>query len=159
MTVEEEQALRLYHWNGSIWEDVTVLPVDTANKLIKGLVTSLSPFVVGIPPEVTWLSPLSTGEVYVAQDGSTVPIKFKLTGADGNPVNEASVFVTIIRESDKSIVFSELAVYHPDIPGYKVNAQTKEWDLGEYTIRLSVNQDATYGLSLVEKGQAKGKQK
>ncbi len=37
------------------------------------------------------------------------------------------------------------------------NAKTKEWDLRVYPIRFSVNQDATYGLSFVEKGQAKGK--
>ncbi|MBI4743744.1 MAG: fibronectin type III domain-containing protein [Actinobacteria bacterium] len=44
-----EADLRLFHWEGGIWKDVTVLPVDTANNLITGEVTSLSPFSVGSP--------------------------------------------------------------------------------------------------------------
>ncbi|MDI6817253.1 MAG: hypothetical protein QME41_08715 [Actinomycetota bacterium] len=38
--------MRLYHWNGSAWVDVTG-SVDTINNTITGLATSLSPFVVG----------------------------------------------------------------------------------------------------------------
>jgi hypothetical protein len=50
-----EQDLRLYHWTGSAWEDVTT-SVDTVNNKITGQVTSLSWFVVGVddqPPVVT----------------------------------------------------------------------------------------------------------
>ncbi len=159
MTPEEEDALRLYHWNGSEWEDVTLLPVDTANNLITGEVSSLSWFAIGTPPSVTWLPPLTTQEIYVAQDGSTIPVKFRLTDTDGNPVTDAGVTVTVTRDSDGLVALSGIVVYEPDIPGYKINAQTKDWELGEYTIKLSVNKDAGYGLSLVEKGQAKGKDK
>jgi LPXTG-motif cell wall-anchored protein len=41
-----EANLKLFHWNGSNWEDVTV-SVDTVNNIITGKVTSLSPFGVG----------------------------------------------------------------------------------------------------------------
>jgi LPXTG-motif cell wall-anchored protein len=44
-----EADLRLFHWEGGAWKDVTVLPVDAVNNLITGEVTSLSPFGVGSP--------------------------------------------------------------------------------------------------------------
>jgi hypothetical protein len=157
-TVEDAESLCLYHWNGMIWEDVTLLTVDTENNEITGIVSSLSWFAIGTPLfEVTWLPPLAINEVYLAQDGSTVPVKFQLTDVNGNLVNDVSVIVTVT-DSEGTEVLSGPATYESDIPGYKINAQTKEWELGEYTIQLSVSKDATYGLILLEKGQAKGKQ-
>jgi len=47
--VTNENNLRLFHWNGAIWEDVTTLPVDTVNNIICGQVNALSPFFVGEP--------------------------------------------------------------------------------------------------------------
>lgn len=47
LTSEQEAGLRLFHWEGGAWQDVTVLPVDTVNNKITGKVSSLSPFVVG----------------------------------------------------------------------------------------------------------------
>ncbi|MBS3909193.1 MAG: S8 family serine peptidase [Actinobacteria bacterium] len=41
-----EKNLKLMHWNGQKWEDVTV-EVDTENNIIIGMTTSLSPFAVG----------------------------------------------------------------------------------------------------------------
>ena len=86
-------------------------------------------------------------------------LQFLLTDTDSNPVAGADVTVTVTRDSDGLLVLSGIAVYESDIPGYRINAQTKDWELGEYTIKLSVNRNAGYGLSLVQKGQAKGKDK
>jgi protocatechuate 3,4-dioxygenase beta subunit len=155
---QPEENLRLYHWTGSAWEDVTV-SLDVVNNLITGEVNSLSWFAAGIAPEVTWLPPLSTQQVYAAQDGSTVPIKFQLTDVTGNPVTETNVIVTIIRDSDRTQVFSGFAIYQSDIPGYKINVQTKDWAVGDYTIYLSTNHGTKYGMSIIQKGQAKGKEK
>ncbi|VVB91036.1 S-layer protein [uncultured archaeon] len=44
-----ESNIKLYHWENSTWKDVTTY-LDTANKTVSGIVTSLSPFVVAIPP-------------------------------------------------------------------------------------------------------------
>ena len=54
-------------------------------------------------------------------------------------------------------VFNEFA----EIVGnkYQVNVKTQGWTLANYTIHLSVSEEATCGLSLVQKGQAKGKDK
>ncbi len=43
-----ESLLRLLHYNGSVWQDVTT-SVDTTSKLICGSVTSMSPFIVAQP--------------------------------------------------------------------------------------------------------------
>jgi len=44
-----EANLRLFHWENGAWRDVTILPVDTINNKIRGQVTSLSPFALGMP--------------------------------------------------------------------------------------------------------------
>jgi len=46
--VGDEGSLRLFHWNGSEWEDVTT-SVDTVEDILYGQVTSLSPFFIGEP--------------------------------------------------------------------------------------------------------------
>jgi len=46
--VENEESLRLFHWNGSEWEDVTT-SVDTVENIVYGEVDSLSPFFIGEP--------------------------------------------------------------------------------------------------------------
>ena len=46
--VANEESLRLFHWNGSEWEDVTT-SVDTVENILYGEVDSLSPFFIGEP--------------------------------------------------------------------------------------------------------------
>lgn len=41
-----ESSLKLYHWNGSSWDNITT-SIDTVNGTITGVSPSLSPFVVG----------------------------------------------------------------------------------------------------------------
>ncbi|OGO16523.1 MAG: hypothetical protein A2Z02_07485 [Chloroflexi bacterium RBG_16_48_7] len=146
MTLEDEEALRLFHWNGSAWVDVTLLPVDTENNQITGVVTSLSWFSIGTPPAVTWLPPLSNDDPYYAKAGRTIPVKFELKDASGALTTEPEVILTVYRVSDSAIVFSETV----GVTGnhYKVNVSTKNWEDGEYVIRLSLNQNASYELVL-----------
>jgi hypothetical protein len=47
-----ESSLRLYHWTGTVWEDVTT-SVDTVNNTITGQVSSLSPVVTGYTSTTT----------------------------------------------------------------------------------------------------------
>jgi len=53
-----ESNVKLYHWNGTSWKDVTTYLYDGNNK-VRGNVSSLSPFVVGVPPGpiITRISP------------------------------------------------------------------------------------------------------
>ena len=55
--VPDEQRLRLFHWNGFLWQDVTT-SVDTTNDIVYGQVQSLSWFFIGgqwvwVPDEPT----------------------------------------------------------------------------------------------------------
>ncbi|MCZ7381551.1 MAG: S-layer protein domain-containing protein [Candidatus Methanoperedens sp.] len=56
-----ESAVKLYHWNGASWDDVTT-NVNTGSKKVRGNVTGLSPFVPGVPPapKITKESPNGT---------------------------------------------------------------------------------------------------
>jgi hypothetical protein len=137
-------------WYDSVYNEAEATSVEVACLAnTSGIDSILSPY------QVTWLPPLSTQEICAAQAGSTVPIKFQVADAEGNPVSGMSVMVTIVRDSDGATVLSGYAVYEPDIPGYRINAKTKDWSLGDYTICLSISEDATYGMSVVEKGKAK----
>lgn len=53
-----ESNVKLYHWTGTVWEDNTT-SVDTSNHKVRGNVSTLSPFVVGVPPApvITRVSP------------------------------------------------------------------------------------------------------
>jgi hypothetical protein len=46
LATQNLQNLRLFHWNGSSWEDVTT-SVDTTNNIVYGEVNSLSWFFIG----------------------------------------------------------------------------------------------------------------
>jgi hypothetical protein len=108
---------------------------------------------------VNWLPPLTTQEVYTAQTGSTIPVKFQVLDTQGNPVAGEEVMVTVTRNSDTMVVFSGQAVYKPDCAAYQVNIKTTGWENGEYTITVSASEEASYGLDLVDKAKGKAKQK
>jgi parallel beta-helix repeat protein len=59
MTQQQEEELRLSHYENGAWVDVTNLPVDTLNNIICGTVTTLSPFAIfkdGAPPIISKVS-------------------------------------------------------------------------------------------------------
>lgn len=47
-SIPNPQNLKLFHWYGGHWDDVTT-SVDTTNHIVYGQVTSLSPFFIGDP--------------------------------------------------------------------------------------------------------------
>ena len=68
--VGDEESLRLFHWNGAEWEDVTT-SVDTVENILYGQVTSLSPFFIGEPA----VSPVAdAGGPYLVQAGYSVDL-------------------------------------------------------------------------------------
>jgi len=68
--VGDEESLRLFHWNGTEWEDATT-SVDTVENILYGQVTSLSPFFIGEPA----VSPVAdAGGPYLVQAGYSVDL-------------------------------------------------------------------------------------
>ena len=61
--VGDEESLRLFHWNGSEWEDITT-SVDMVENIVYGEVDSLSPFFIGEP---VVLPVADAGDPYLAQ--------------------------------------------------------------------------------------------
>lgn len=83
--------IKLFHSENGVWNDITVPPVDTANKIVCGVVTSLSPFVIlkapmpplrpeGLLAPLAALVPAGTPPLpdRAFKLGKTVPLKFKL---------------------------------------------------------------------------------
>jgi len=68
--VSNEESLRLFHWNGSEWEDITT-SVDTVENIMYGQVASLSPFFIGEP---TVLPIADAGGPYLAQVDRSVDL-------------------------------------------------------------------------------------
>ena len=122
---------------------------------------------------VEWLAPLSTMETYIMEDGSTVPVKFRLRDpANINTyVNNCLYTVKVIDTAEK--VWKQIQIPDVDLLNgfYQVNIKTKDadgvdWPLGDYTIAIegpgiwdviSGPYKSSYGLQLVEKAVAKGK--
>jgi probable HAF family extracellular repeat protein len=80
-----EAALALLHFDGGVWQDITV-SVDTGNNVICGMSASLSPFAV---MEVAFTfsgfrAPVAGMPTYNAvRAGSAIPLKFSLGGNKG----------------------------------------------------------------------------
>lgn len=105
MTPEQEQNLRLMHWISSnqVWEDITVLPVDTANNVITGVTDSLSVFgIASLPTFNGFLAPVNMppAKMSVFKQKSTIPLKFRLTDLAGAPVTDATATVWMQRLTD-----------------------------------------------------------
>lgn len=156
----EEADLRLFHWDGTAWIDVTLLPVDTELNIIMGEVASLSPFVLALPPTTTveFLPPLSTTEDFALQDGSTLPVKFRLFDGNGAEITDSSP-VLLIEGSSGCVVCGVDVAYDTDAQAYKINVKTSDWELDSYTVTVVVDKVAVgnQGLDLVQKGVARGR--
>jgi len=66
--VSNEESLRLFHWDGLEWEDITT-SVDTVENIVYGQVASLSPFFIGEPAA---LPVANAGGPYLVKVGCSV---------------------------------------------------------------------------------------
>jgi beta propeller repeat protein len=170
---------RIYHYENDMWVDVTTY-VDTTNHTVTGVVSSLSVFAVGNPIySLSWRAPLqklvSSTDVYTMQDGSTLPIKFRLIDSTGTFVSRSNVSVEIWQTADGSGVPlappSQKATLSPKIVTegnqrvYVADLHTKELGLptGSYIIKVFTGnkeqlQETYVDFMLVPNmGQVKGK--
>jgi len=81
--VGDESNLKLMHYENGAWRNVTT-SLDTVANIICGTVTSLSPYIiVETGPPLSWsgvLQPVNADHSSVFNAGSTIPVKFRLTG-------------------------------------------------------------------------------
>lgn len=121
---------------------------------------------------VEWLPPISTMETYVMQDGSTVPVKFRLLDQMNNSIYVNSYLYTMKVMDTANKVWLQVSIPAPDfgISGYMAVVKTKDannvdWPVGDYTVIIegpgiwdvvSGPYRSRYGLQIVDKGVAKG---
>lgn len=122
---------------------------------------------------VEWLPPLATMDDYLMEDGSSVPVKFRLLDPANNSVYVNSHLYTVKVMDTTSKVWKTVAAPAPDFAnlGYCAVIQTKDagnvdWPIGDYTVVIegpgiwdvvSGPYRSRYGLQIVEKAVAKGK--
>jgi Tol biopolymer transport system component len=82
-TTPDPAALQLLHYEGGAWVNITT-GFDAVAHVVCGQTTSLSPFVLAIPPRVTYTvrSLLEEGRVFKA--GSTIPIRLQILEGGAN---------------------------------------------------------------------------
>jgi len=124
---------------------------------------------------VEWLPPISTMDIYVMEDGSTVPVKFRLV-APNNQIVWVNTYLYTVKVIDTaSNVWKQVVCPSPDIAsyGYQANIKTKDangtpWPVGDYTVVIegpgiwdvvSGPYRSRYGLDIVDTAVAKGKGK
>jgi hypothetical protein len=81
MTVDDENALALWHFEDNVWVDITQ-ERNAASNYIRGTTTSLSPFTLGIAEIVTAVNEETEAEL---------PDDFKLSQNYPNPFNPRTV--------------------------------------------------------------------
>ncbi len=89
-----EQNLKLFHYNGSAWQDITT-SVNTISHAICGVTSSLSPFVVAEPNNIFYgfFSPVDNPQVVnSAKAGQAIPVKWRITDANGAPISDPASF-------------------------------------------------------------------
>lgn len=97
--------------------------------------------------EFEWLSPIGNSNPYVAQQGSTISVKFTLTDFEGNFVEDESVYLQIT-DSNGNVVFGPILVSNNPNNGIKIqgnqyhyNLKTKDLPLGSYTLEVFYNNE------------------
>jgi len=82
----QESNLKLFHWDGSAWHNITT-SVDVVNNIITGVTPTLSPFAIGdllnSPPTA------SAGGPYDVDEGSSVTLSGAGTDPDGDVLTYA----------------------------------------------------------------------
>jgi hypothetical protein len=157
-SVVDPQALRLYHYSKTLssWIDVTT-GVDTVNHTVSGQVTSFSEFAAGLPQRVFrgFLPPLSTHGISVLKLGQTVPVKFQLRDALGNPVADAVARIYVAK-----VVAGVPGAEQPGAPSvsgtgntfrysatqdqYVFNLATRRLTVGLWQIRVMLDDGVSY---------------
>src|SRR5260370_41292693 len=91
-----------------------------------------------------WMPPASASGITVHGNNATVPLKFSVTTAAGNFVNDASCMVAVI-DATGTVVLSQPCVVDGATSFYHVNVDTGSRADGTYSVRVSFNSGTLTG--------------
>jgi hypothetical protein len=153
-TTPDPSALQLLHYENGAWVDITT-GFDATTHVVCGSTTSLSPFVLAIPPQVTYTvhSLLDDGRVFKA--GSTIPIRLQILEGGANvSAADLPLLATGVRlvstqtdwgtpedpgqsNPDRTFQFTDVE----GEPGYRFNLKTTGLAAGTYELQFRVGTD------------------
>ncbi len=153
-TAPDPSALQLLHYENGAWVDITT-GFDATTHVVCGSTTSLSPFVLAIPPQVTYSvrSLLDEGRVFKA--GSTIPIRLQILEGGAN-VSAADLVlvatgVRMVSAQTDWATPEDPGQSNPDLnfqftevdgePGYRFNLKTTGLAAGTYELQFRVGTD------------------
>jgi Tol biopolymer transport system component len=150
-TTPDPGVLQLLHYEGGAWVNITT-GFDPVAHVVCGSTTSLSPFVLAIPPQVTYTvrSLLDADRVFKA--GSTIPIRLQVFEGGANvSAADLPLVATGVRmvstqtdwatpedpgqsNPDRTFQFTEVE----GEPGYRFNLKTTGLTAGTYELQFRV---------------------
>jgi len=148
-----EEALCLLHYNEAIpgYEDITISR-DPVNNIVCGQVDSLSVFgLASMPVFGGFRQPINADGSSVFKAGRTIPVKFALYDALGNPISNATCHLATWQVSSEIVgsvpETAEAAYadagdtfrYDPEGEQYIYNLSTKGMDTGTWMLRVTAD--------------------
>jgi hypothetical protein len=139
----------LLHFTSGAWVNITT-SVDTVNHKVYGTTTSFSPFVIVRHAAYSWsglLQPINADGSSVFKKGSTVPVKFRLTGADaGNTTLNARLYIAqtdsvdpvAANEADSTSAADTGNTFRCSGGQYIFNLSTKDLSQGTWYLRVDL---------------------
>lgn len=141
----------LLHYENGTWVDITT-SIDTATSKVYGSTTSFSPFAIAKKHLFSWsgvLQPINADGSSVFKRGSTVPVKFKLTGADAAITNlNARLYIAQSDAVDPSATNEAVSTSSADTGNtfrydatagqYSFNLSTKNLLQGTWYLRIDL---------------------
>lgn len=112
ISFHNESSLRLFHWEQGAWVSINA-SVDTANKVVCGSVTSLSPFaLLETSYSATVQQPINTdgSSIFNASRG-VVPVKFTLAFNDAPSCNLPTATIKVTRIASGKLGLVDESIY------------------------------------------------
>ena len=149
-----EENIGLWHFENGVWENIRT-SIDTLNNVVYGETSSFSPFAVAQMPHY-WsgvLQPVNADGSSVFKLGSTVPVKFQLTGDSAGITNLAArLFLTKLSngiagtevEAESNSAADTGNVFRYSGGQYQFNLGTRMLSEGTWRMRIDLGDGALH---------------
>ena len=158
VSYKKEENLKLGHWTGTGWEELTPTSLDTVNHILCAQVSSFSIFALLEPGYnfLGFLPPVRSDGSAVFKSGRTIPLKFQLTDVDGSSVTDAKVALAVFKVTNDVLGTVEVEVessgssnaensfrFDPTTNQYVYNLSTSGY-MGTYLLRVTLDDGSTH---------------